>query len=319
MKKAEKLFENIYLIDGYDLKMPERTGSYVLTEEKLTIVETSAGPSVPNILEGLRELGFSPEDLEYIIVTHIHLDHAGGAGLLLKNCPNAKVVVHPKGKRHLADPSRLIAGAKAVYGEKFDSLFDPILPVPEDRLVEKKHGETLEIGNGVTLTFYDTPGHANHHFSIYHPKAEGMFTGDTCGVRYPEVSGQGIELYLPSTSPNQFHPEKMLQSIELFKSLKLKTIFFGHYGFSSQPEEVYRQVTYWLDPFIEIAKNSYHEGATEQEKVSLTAQRLLEAVALHLDQKGISRDHKVYNILRLDTEVCAMGLIDYLKKEEKNG
>lgn len=317
MKKAKKLLENIYLIDDYDLSMAERTGTYVLTEENLTIIETSASPSIPHILEGLEELGYSPDDLKYIIVTHIHLDHAGGAGLLLKDCPNAKLIVHPKGKRHLVDPSRLIAGAKAVYGEKFDTLFAPILPVPEERLIAMENGETLTISSEVTLTFYDTPGHANHHFSIYHPKVKGMFTGDTCGVLYPEVLKDGIQLYLPSTSPNQFDPEKMLSSINLFKSKNLKHIFFGHFGMSAHPHEVYRQVTSWLEKFVAIAKSSFQEGTTDGEKVELTAQALLKAVTLHLDEKEIARDHRVYKILRLDMEVCAMGLIDYVSRETK--
>lgn len=318
MNKIEKLLDDIYLIDGFDLQMPQRTGTYVLTEEKLTIVETSASPSVPHILEGLKELGYSPSDLEYVIVTHIHLDHAGGAGLLLQNCPNAKVIVHPKGKRHLADPSRLIAGARAVYGDKFDVLFDPIIPVPEDRLIEKDDKETLTIGPDVTLTFYNTPGHANHHLSIYHPKANGIFTGDTCGVRYPEVFKDGIELYLPSTSPNHFNPEKMLNSIRLYQSLNPEYIFFGHYGFSSNPGEVYRQVVSWLGKFLEIAKASHQQGSSDQERIYLTEKNLLEAVSRHLDQKGINRDHEVYRILKLDMNICALGLVDYLNKEKKN-
>ncbi|MGA9228018.1 MAG: MBL fold metallo-hydrolase, partial [Mesobacillus sp.] len=113
MKKPVRLSENIYLIDDFDLSMTERTGTYLLLEEKITLIETSASPSIPFILDGLEALGVIPADIAYIIVTHIHLDHAGGAGLLLEHCPQAKVIVHPKGARHLADPSRLIAGAKA--------------------------------------------------------------------------------------------------------------------------------------------------------------------------------------------------------------
>ena len=167
MKKPVQLTENVFLIDDFDLSMPERTGTYVLTEDKVTLIETSASPSIPYILEGLQTLGVSPADISYIIVTHIHLDHAGGAGLMLQHCPNAKVIVHPKGARHLADPSRLIMGAKAVYGDKFSQLFDPIVEIPEDRLMIKGEGDTLEISEKLNLKFLDTPGHANHHFSIY--------------------------------------------------------------------------------------------------------------------------------------------------------
>lgn len=140
MNKPIDLGHRIQLIDGYDLGIPGRTGTYVIQEEQLTIVETSASPSVPYILEGFKALGINPSDLKYIILTHIHLDHAGGAGLLLESCPHAKVIVHPKGARHLARPERLIQGARAVYGDKFDELFDPIIPIPEDKLITKADG-----------------------------------------------------------------------------------------------------------------------------------------------------------------------------------
>jgi glyoxylase-like metal-dependent hydrolase (beta-lactamase superfamily II) len=315
LKKIEKLFENIYLIDGYDLNMRERTGTYVLTEKDLTIIETSASPSVPHIIDGLKELGYTPADIKYIIVTHIHLDHAGGAGLLLEECPDAKVVVHPKGLRHLADPSRLIAGARAVYGEKFDTLFHPILPIPEDKLIGMYDKDTLTISEDCTLTFYDTPGHANHHFSIYHPKVNGMFTGDTVGIRYSTLIKDGVEFYLPTTSPNQFSPVKMLQSIELCRSLDLDCLFFGHYGMSTNPNEVYKQVSFWIEQFVGGAKRGYSTGKTLQEQIELTAHGLFQEIADYLHRLGIQKDHEVFELLKLDMEVCSMGLIDYLHKQ----
>ena len=198
-----KLNERMYLIDGYDLGVAERTGIYVIDEEELTIVETGPSPSIKHIKQGLEALGFTLDQVKYIIVTHIHLDHAGGTGLLLQECPNATVVVYRKGARHIANPERLIAGAKAVYGDKFESLFDPILPIAEDRLLIKGEGDVLKIGPACTLQFLDTPGHAKHHFSIYDPVSNGIFTGDTIGVRYKQLVADGIDLFLPSTSPNQ--------------------------------------------------------------------------------------------------------------------
>lgn len=316
MKNVEKLLQNIYLIDGYDLNMKERTGTYVLTESDLTIIETSASPSIPHIIDGLGELGYSPKDIKYIIVTHIHLDHAGGAGLLLEQCPNAKVVVHPKGLRHLIDPSRLIAGARAVYGEKFDSLFAPIIPIPQDRLIAMNNKDVLTIGKECNLIFYDTPGHANHHFSIYHSKANGMFTGDTAGIRYSTLHTAGVEFYLPTTSPNQFNPEKMLQSIEIFRNLNLSCIFFGHYGMSENPDEVYNQVSFWIEEFVQVANEGLSRGTTLQEQIDLTGRELFQKVSSHLLQSGVTHHHEVMEILKLDMEICAMGLIDYLYKQK---
>ncbi|WP_019122346.1 MBL fold metallo-hydrolase [Brevibacillus massiliensis] len=312
-KQPIDLGHDVFLIDGYDLGLAGRTGTYVLREPELTIVETSASPSVPYILTGLRNLGLRPEAIRYIIVTHIHLDHAGGVGLLLQECPDAQVIVHPKGARHLANPERLIQGAKAVYKEKFDRLFNPILPVAEDRIVVKADRETLTIGPNRTLEFFDTPGHANHHFSIYDPKSSGMFTGDTFGIRYHQVEDAGVTFYLPSTSPNQFIPEAMERSIELIKGLQVGRIYFGHYGMTTDVDDAYRQIKHWLPVFVETAKQLAAQGKGEDEIASV----LLSRVRDHLTSRNVPQDHQVYQVLQIDLEVCAMGLVDYLSKQVK--
>src|SRR5690606_38272753 len=119
----------------------------------------------------------------------------------LEDCPNAMVVVHPKGARHLADPTRRAAGAKMIYQEKFDHFFEPIIPIRQDRLLVKGEGDKLELSALCTLEFMDTPGHAHHHFSIYDPVSNGIFAGDTVGVRYEQLAKEGVDLYLPPTSP----------------------------------------------------------------------------------------------------------------------
>lgn len=295
MKKPVQLSENVFLIDDFDLSMAERTGTYVLTEEKVTLIETSASPSIPYILEGLQTLGVSPADISYIIVTHIHLDHAGGAGLMLQHCPNAKVIVHPKGARHLVDPSRLIMGAKAVYGEKFSQLFDPIVEIPEERLVIKGEGDTLEISDRLTLEFLDTPGHANHHFSIYHPLAKGIFSGDTAGIFYPQLDRDGIGFYLPTTSPNQFDPEKMLHSIRRFKELGIERIYFGHYGMSENPSEAFKQVESWLEVFFNEAKQIVLEEKHPEKQVEYITQKLYDKIKNHLTNRDCQSSIRYMN------------------------
>ena len=248
--------------------------------------------------------------MKYIIVTHIHLDHAGGAGLLLEECPNAKVVVHPRGARHLADPARLVAGAKMVYDDKFSKLFDPVIAIPEERLLIKDEGDTLEISPDCTLKFLDTPGHAKHHFSIYDPVSNGMFTGDTVGIRYEQLIRDGLSLFLPSTSPNQFDPAAMRQAIDRMASLDLNCIYYGHFGMTNKPDEALRQVAGWLDIFMEeadvvIAERKGHE---------VLAQRLLGRVKEHLRKHDVRDDHEVYGLIELDMQVSAMGILDYLLK-----
>src|SRR5699024_6429975 len=174
-KAPIRLDDRISLIDGFDMDIPSRTGTYVINEKELTLIEVGPSPSVKYIKKGLETLGYSFQDVKYLIVTHVHLDHAGGAGLLLQQCPNAKLIVHPRGARHLIDPQKLAAGARAIYGESFSDIYDPIVPVPEDRVITKTEGDVLQIGPDCVLEFMDTPGHAKHHFTIYDPISNGVF------------------------------------------------------------------------------------------------------------------------------------------------
>ncbi|WP_226585612.1 MBL fold metallo-hydrolase [Halobacillus litoralis] len=313
-KKAPMaLGDDLYLVDGFDLGFEGRTGTYVFMEEEITLIETGPSPSVPRVLEGLKDLKRSPEDVRYIVLTHIHLDHAGGAGLLLQECPNAEVIVHKKGWRHLADPSRLIQGARAVYGENFDDLFDPIVPIPEERLMVKEDGDTLAISKRRTLTFYDTPGHAKHHIGIYDSLSEGLFTGDTAGIRYHQTADEGLVFYLPTTSPNQFDPDAMQRSINRFHELNPARVFFGHFGVTDDSEQAFNQVSEWIPVFVSEAKDALEQG----EGMKGIENRIYQRVSSYLSENGIQPDHPVYEILKLDFEVCAMGLADYWKKQSR--
>ncbi|MFC4024810.1 MBL fold metallo-hydrolase [Oceanobacillus longus] len=309
-KDPIRLDNRIYLIDGFDLDVSNRTGTYVINEEHLTLVETGPSPSIKYIKAGLSDLGHSLDEVRYIIVTHIHLDHAGGAGLLIRECPNAKIIVHPRGARHLADPKNLAAGARAVYGESFSELFDPIIPVSEDRLLIKGEGDTLEIGPECILEFWDTPGHAKHHLSIYDPVSNGMFTGDTVGVRYEQLLLDGVQLFLPSTSPNHFNPNDMEASINRIRDKKLNRIYFGHFSMTEEVDEALNQVSGWLETYMEVGE----QAAIEGRGYDTISQRLLEKVRIHLREKGIEDEHEVYILINLDLQVGALGIIDYFKK-----
>ncbi|TAA72707.1 MBL fold metallo-hydrolase [Planococcus salinarum] len=305
------LTDRISLIDGYDMGIAERTGTYVIAEEQLTLIETGPSPSVQYILEGLAKLGHKLADVKYIIVTHIHLDHAGGAGLLMRDCPNAKLVVHAKGARHLSDPSRLIAGAKMVYGDRFSVLFDPIEAVPAERILVKGEGDYLDIGPGCQLEFWDSPGHANHHLAIVDPVSNGIFTGDTAGIHYAQLAKEGIEFHLPSTSPNQFDPESMRSSISRMREGGFTRVFYGHFGMTEKPDAAFAQALEWLDIFMEEAQAaaSAGEGHTE------LAKRLNDMVKSSLNSLGVPEHHEVYMLIELDLMVSSMGMLDYLKKQ----
>ena len=309
-----RLDSRISLVDLMDLSLKERTGSYIIDEECLTIVETSASPSIPHLKKGLSKLNINPEDIQYIILTHIHLDHAGGAGLFLNECPNARIIVHPKGRRHLIEPGRLISGAKAVYGEKFDELFHPIIPIPRERILVMEHEEKLSLSDTCTLTFYHTPGHANHHLSIFDSVSNGMFTGDTCGIQYTIGSKR---FYFPSTSPNQFDPDQMRNSILMYKSLHLDRLYFGHYGVTEEVSFALSEVERWLNLFMKKSEERYSSHVTMEENVTTITSQLYELTRSELMQKGVDPDNTIFPLLRLDMNVSAMGIVDYLSKQRK--
>lgn len=305
-----QLDERIFLIDGFDLGVAHRTGTYVIDEDELTLIETGPSPAVKHIKEGLNSLGFSLEQVKYIIVTHIHLDHAGGAGVLIKECPNAQVVVHPRGERHLEDPTKLAAGARAIYGESFSELFDPVVPVEKERLLVKSEGDTLKISPDCTLEFLNTPGHAKHHFSIYDPVSNGIFTGDTVGVKYDQLEEDQIDFFLPSTSPNHFNPNDMHASIQRIKAMNVDRIYFGHFGMTEKPMEALVQVAEWLDVFMEEAEDT----VIQEKGYDDLSKQLLSRIRTYLGELGVPDDHEVYILINLDMQISSLGIIDYFNK-----
>ena len=311
MTRPTKLAERLFIIDTMDLGMPERTGCYVLLEnEGVTLIETSASPSKPFIEKGLLDLNLGLKDIKRIILTHIHLDHAGGAGLFASECPEAKIIVHPKGIRHLANPTRLIEGAKAVYGTQFDPLFNPILPIPFEQMIAMTHGEELCLSPDRTLTFLDHPGHAKHHYGIFDSLTKGMFVGDTVGVHYKTLEEMGQPLYLPSTSPNQFDPDAMRASIASIQSFHPERLYFGHYSMSENVDEAYRQVLMWLDLFLEAAETVFKKKGDHESLVK----SLRDLVYSKSDADRLPDGHLERQMIELDLQVSAMGLLDYFQR-----
>ncbi|SPT76290.1 MULTISPECIES: MBL fold metallo-hydrolase [Bacillus cereus group] len=302
----------LYIIDDYDLGRFQRTGTYVLPEEDgITLIDTCASPSLRYILAGLNELQIELIQVKNIIVTHIHVDHAGAAGLLMKCCPNAKLFVHPMGKMYMCEPDKLEKSLKKVYGNDiFNNQFYPIIPIHEARIHPVDDGEKLKISKKRELQFFHTPGHADHHISIYDPATKGVFAGDTIGAYFPELD---FDLYLPITSPPQFNYTKMIESKEKIKKLNPSKIYFGHYGVSQEVEGIYRQFHYWLEIFIDIGKNVWKTEKDAKKAKNAVSKKIYERIKYDLTENGLSTDHPFYKKLKPDIDFCASGIILYLK------
>jgi glyoxylase-like metal-dependent hydrolase (beta-lactamase superfamily II) len=216
---------DVHLIDTAMSGYSGITAAYAILGSKPCLVETGTATSAKTVVDALGSLGVGPEDLATIVVTHIHLDHAGGVGDIASMYPSAEVVVHEKGARHLADPSRLMASARMVYGDALDVLFGELAPVPAARLRTLDDTGTVDLGDGRRLESYYSPGHARHHVGLLDSLSGDLYVGDAAGVYIPETGD-----LRPATPPPDFDLEVALASIGRFASLEPARLLFSHYG-----------------------------------------------------------------------------------------
>jgi glyoxylase-like metal-dependent hydrolase (beta-lactamase superfamily II) len=210
----------------------------VVEQGRVAFVDTGTNESLPFALEALKQLGLGPEAVDFVILTHIHLDHAGGAGAYMQAFPGAKLVVHPRGSRHMASPAKLVQAVIAVYGADYvQRIYGQILPVPVERIIEATDGTVVNLA-GRELLCLDTPGHAKHHICIVDRRTRGIFTGDTFGISYREMDTDGRQFLFPTTTPSQFEPTALLASMDRLLAQKPDAMYLTHY---SRLQDVARQ------------------------------------------------------------------------------
>ncbi|MDH5559225.1 MAG: MBL fold metallo-hydrolase [Deltaproteobacteria bacterium] len=310
----EELGDAVYCVELINEKMKFATSGYLILAEKKIFIETGASPSNGMILEAFDELGVKPSELDFVIVTHIHLDHSGGAGLLISQCENAVLVCHRRAIAHLCDPAKLISSAETVYREAFKSYFDPILPIKKERIIVKGEGEELQIGPNRKLTFFDSPGHALHHFVVYDQKSRGVFSGDAGGMFYAALFKQyGVALCLPATTPTQFDPEAMKSTLEKIMALEPLKIFYTHFGMTDQAMILLRHTLDWVDLFGVEALSFYRQHRS-LEKTTLF---LEERIFGWLYSQGVPEDFITKEVLSFDIEVNAMGVVSLCARLDK--
>ena len=202
----------------------------VVDDGRAAFVDTGSNASLPHAEAALAALGLAADAVDYVILTHIHLDHAGGAGLLMQRLPGAMLAVHPRGARHMADPTPLFAAVQAVYGEtEARRLYGTLLPVPADRILAADDGYTLDLG-GRMLVCLDTPGHARHHLSLLDTRSGGIFTGEAFGISLRELDVDSRPSILPAIAPTQFDPAAMRASVERILSYRPPALYLAHFG-----------------------------------------------------------------------------------------
>lgn len=210
---------------------PRFDAAYLVVQDgRAAFIDTGTNAALPRLLGALDVLGVPRSAVDWVVVTHVHLDHAGAAGALMAELPHARLVVHERGARHMIDPTALLDGARAVYGaEEVARTYGELRPVAAERVVATRDGTTLPLA-GRPLVFIDTPGHARHHHCVWDEASRGWFTGDTFGLAYPELATPQGPYLLPTTTPVQFEPEPLLGSIARLLERKPDRMFLTHYG-----------------------------------------------------------------------------------------
>lgn len=234
---------------------PQMAACYLLeTGAAVAVIETGNAASADRILKVLESRGRRPEEISHVIVTHVHLDHAGGAGTLMQRLPQATLVAHPYGARHLVDPSKLEASARAVYGDqRFDEMYGALLPVSEDRVVVMADGDELSVG-GRTLAFMDSPGHARHHFTVWDEQTRGWFTGDTFGLSYRNLDTVNGAFIFPTTTPIQFDPEALVSSIDRMVEKTPENMYLTHFGRVQEVERLAADMREGVSEYVALAE-----------------------------------------------------------------
>ena len=251
------------------------TAGYLIRSDRPCLVETGTAPSAPVVKQALAELGVRPGDLATIVVTHIHLDHAGGVGDLARMYPDAEVVVHERGARHLADPSRLMASASLVYGDELDGLFGKLAPTPPERIRAVERTGVVDLGAGRRLESHYSPGHAKHHVGLIDSVSGDLYVGDAAGLYVPETGDQR-----PATPPPDFDLDVALDSLRMFAALRPARLLFSHYGPVAAVDEVLDRSAEEIRLWVSETRNARSAGLDLDHAVAMVAERTRDRYAL---------------------------------------
>jgi glyoxylase-like metal-dependent hydrolase (beta-lactamase superfamily II) len=269
------LGDEVYQIDTQMAGYSGITAGYLIRSDRPCLVETGTAPSAPVVADALASLGIGADDLATVVVTHIHLDHAGGVGDIAKMFPGAEVVVHELGARHLADPSRLMASAKMVYGDELDALFGALAPTPEERIRTVEQTGVVDLGGGRRLESHYSPGHAKHHVGLVDSVSGDLYVGDAAGIYIPETGDQR-----PATPPPDFNLAVALKSLRMFAALRPARLLFSHYGPVDAVDEALDRSAEEIQLWVEQTRQARRAGMDLDHAVAMVAERTRERYAV---------------------------------------
>ena len=291
---------------------PQFDAAYLLVENgRGAFIDCGTHFAVPRMLAALDDAGITAADVDWLILTHVHLDHAGGAGELVDQLPNARLVVHPRGARHMIDPSALWAGASAVYGESvMQETYGRLRPVPPERVIEAPDGHSVDLA-GRQLRCIETPGHARHHLTVHDPRANVCFTGDVFGLSYRDFDTAKGPFILPTTSPVQFDPEALHASIERLVALKPAAMYLTHYGRVEHVGKLATDLHVQIDAMVSLARAAHGKP----DRHAVLVESLTDFYAARAQDHGWSGGRDMLrDLLGMDIELNAQGLEVWLDR-----
>ncbi len=314
MDSLVRYAHTIYAFDAHYVRPLLASVHLIVEGGRAAFIDTGSNDSLPNALAALGAIGLGTADVDYVFLTHIHLDHAGGAGAMMRAFPNAKLVVHPRGARHMVDPSKLVAGAAEVYGAtEVRRLYGEVLPIDEHRIIEAHHKLKIDLA-GRELLCLDTPGHAKHHICIVDGRSGHIFTGDTFGLSYREFDVDGRQFIFPTTTPVQFDPPALHASLDLLMSYRPAAMYLTHYSQVTDVAAKAEQLHRLIDAHLEIARREQAAGTQRHSRIQAALTDLLLTEAR---QFGCTLPaEKMIEIYATDLDLNAQGLCFWLDNTE---
>ncbi|HCV96759.1 hydroxyacylglutathione hydrolase [compost metagenome] len=306
---------SIHTIDTAFMRRDDFDAAYLVVENgRAAFIDCGTGLAVPAMLAALARTGLEPGAVDWLILTHVHLDHAGGAGLLMQQLPNARLLVHPRGAPHMRDPTRLIAGATEVYGQaEIARSYGPILAVAGDRVIVAEDGHRVDLA-GRELLCLHTPGHARHHLCVWDARSRAWFTGDTFGLSYRELDSARGAFIVPTSSPVQFEPEALKHSIARLLGYAPQAMFLTHYGRVQDVGRLGADLVELIDAMVEIGRQCDARPDRHRCLVAALTALYLERAQAHgcpLDDAAVTR------VLAMDIELNAQGLACWLDRDRR--
>lgn len=296
-----------------DYVRPRLDASHLVVDNgRAAFVDTGTTPSVPNLLAALEARGVGRDQVDWVLTTHVHLDHAGGAGALMRHLPNARCVTHPRGARHLVDPAKLIAASIVVYGEqRYRELYGEIVPVEEDRMLVPADGERITLGTRSLELIY-TPGHALHHYCVVDLDSRRIFPGDTFGISYREFDVHGREFIMPTTTPVHFDPEALKASIDRLLGYAPRAMYLTHYSEVRDVERLAGDLKRGVDAFVTLGRAL----AVAPERAARMREAMFGQLSAWLDEHGYTGDTaERHRLLDDDIDLNVQGLEVWLDRQ----